>query len=391
MTDIKRILKNAFIDAFGSDVKTEEYEFSSFFEYKMNQLIKANKGINRLFNTTGKKIVCIAVAALIALTTVACSVKEVRETVIQKTEEFIVNVKEKLQGTYAAKLSDYLPEETVKIIQTSYISEVNRQYVISGKEQIEKFLTVLSETPWAGAEKYYDDDFTVNTYYSFDFYNSAEDCTLRILMCNDINSSRARIVLDCNGEMHRYYISNDIYNKLLAFTTETYYLHNSNLKLPAPDIAEKYKENALSGLEGDEKQNILNAVRDMHYRIEIFLLNNVSDFKYSDSIYWKYLESGEIFNDPITGEENRYTENRFITDELNTVILNIKDEKTKQIFEKALEIWNVSVSEHNISGLFKVHEYIHDCDYFAFNYPTKYVYDERADYQGLDDYFGTLS
>ena len=34
--------------------------------------------------------------------------------------------------------------------------------------------------------------------------------------------------------------------------------------------------------------------------------------------------------------------------------------------------------------------YLHDYDYFAFNYPTHYVYNENADFQGIDDYFGHL-
>ena len=44
--------------------------------------------------------------------------------------------------------------------------------------------------------------------------------------------------------------------------------------------------------------------------------------------------------------------------------------------------------EHNLDDLFTAHEYIHDYDYFSINYPTHYVYDTRADFQGIDDYFG---
>lgn len=114
-----------------------------------------------------------------------------------------------------------------------------------------------------------------------------------------------------------------------------------------------------------------------------------------EQIYYKYRNllftyARSIVNSNADAED--ILQNAFIKISDNTGnIGEIDSKKTKQIFEKALEIWNVSVSEHNISGLFKVHEYIHDCDYFAFNYPTKYVYDEQADYQGLDDYFGTLS
>lgn len=67
------------------------------------------------------------------------------------------------------------------------------------------------------------------------------------------------------------------------------------------------------------------------------------------------------------------------------------NEKISAEFRYILKLWEESAKEHNIEGLFLAHEYIHDYDYFLYNYPTHYVYHPDADYQGIDDYFGHLS
>ena len=82
--------------------------------------------------------------------------------------------------------------------------------------------------------------------------------------------------------------------------------------------------------------------------------------------------------------------NRIMNYELEYIISTVKEESVKVKLSEALKLWNKSVNSHDLEGLFKVHEYVHDYDYYAFNYPTHYVYSESADYQGLDDYFGHL-
>ena len=71
-------------------------------------------------------------------------------------------------------------------------------------------------------------------------------------------------------------------------------------------------------------------------------------------------------------------------------MLAINDSHLKETITTAIKLWESSIENHDLYGLFKAHEYIHDYDYFALNYPTKYVYSPYADYQGVDDYFGHL-
>lgn len=97
-----------------------------------------------------------------------------------------------------------------------------------------------------------------------------------------------------------------------------------------------------------------------------------------------------MFIDPITGYQRKFDINRIVKFELDYIISAVEDESTKQKLSNVLNQWEKSVNAHDLEGLFEVHEYLHDYDYYAFNYPTHYVYNEDADFQGLDDYFGHL-
>ena len=176
----------------------------------------------------------------------------------------------------------------------------------------------------------------------------------------------------------------------MAFTNEKYYLHNSRLKDYDKGFFENIKAKVISGMDENESKTVKKKIRDLHYEIEIFLQRQVSYLKEPDSIYWDYVISEEIFTDPITEERLKFDMNRIMNYELDYIINAIEDETAKQQLTNALNLWNKSVKAHDLEGLFKAHEYLHDYDYYAFNYPTHYVYDENADYQGLDDYFGHL-
>ena len=91
---------------------------------------------------------------------------------------------------------------------------------------------------------------------------------------------------------------------------------------------------------------------------------------------------------PITNEKKEFDVNKRVKSALSYIIYKINDKESGNNLKKALEIWERGVREHNLDDLFTAHEYIHDYDYFAINYPTHYVYDTRADFQGIDDYFG---
>ena len=148
MDNTRAILKNAFIDAQLVDYTVKQHTFSTEFETKMKRIIKYQKGILRLINTTGKRIACIILTALICLTTVACSIEEVREPIIEEIKKFYVNAKELLTGTAADEVAELFPNDVSKIIGTSYVSKSKNQYIIDDEETVTKFIKLLSETYW---------------------------------------------------------------------------------------------------------------------------------------------------------------------------------------------------------------------------------------------------
>ena len=389
MDNTRAILKNAFIDAQLVGYTVKQHTFSVEFETKMQNIIKYQKGVLRLINTTGKRIACVILTALICLTTVACSIEEVREPIIEEIKKFYVNAKELLTGTAADDVADLFPNDVSKIIGTSYVSKSKKQYVIDDEKTVTKFIELLSETYW-GEPKRFEDFDDINTYWTFDFYNSQDESLFQIKMCNDTRYVKSKIAIITNGEEKHFYISNSIYKEILAFTNEKYLLHNSKIKDYDNDFFESQKTIAILGVEENEAKTIKKKIRSLHYEIEFFLLSEVSYLKEKDGIYWDYVISEEIFTDPITGEQRKFDMDRIMKYELEYIISTVKDETVKQKLSEALKLWKESVNSHDLEGMFKVHEYIHDYDYYAFNYPTRYVYSESADYQGLDDYFGHL-
>lgn len=389
MNNTRVILKNAFIDAQMIDYTVKQHIFSNDFEKRMQQIIKYQKGVFRLINTTAKRIACVILVSLICLTSVACSIEEVREPIIEEIKKFYVNAKELLTGTAADDVANLFPNDVSKVIGTSHISKFENQYIIDDEETVTKFIKLLSKTHW-GEPEWFEDFDDINTYWTFDFYNSQDKNIFQIKMCNDIKYEKSKIAIISNGEERHFYISNKIYKEILAFTNEKYYLHDSKLKKHNTDFFESKKSIVLTGLDKAEAEKVKKKIRNLHYEIELFLITEVSHLKETDSIYWDYVISEEIFTDPITDEHRKFDMDRILNFELNYIISVLKDESTKQKLSYVLNQWEKSVNAHDLEGLFKVHEYIHDYDYYAFNYPTNHVYNDSADYQGLDDYFKHL-
>ncbi len=389
MDSTRKILKNAFIDAQLSYIVTNQHTFSEDFEIKMHRIIKYQKGALRLINTTGKKVACIVLTALLCLTTVACSIKEVREPIIEEIKKFYVNAKELLTGTAADEVADLFPNDVSKIIGTSYVSKSKNQYVIDDENTVTKFIELLSKTYWGEPEKFEDFD-DINTYWTFDFYNSQGKSLFQIKMCNDTRYVKSKIAIIADGEEKHFYISNTTYREILAFTNEKYYLHDSKIKEYDENFFEAQKARIFSDIDKTQTDIIKKKIRNLHYEIEFFLMSEVSHLKENDSIYWDYVINEEIFTDPINGEQRKFDMDRIINYELNYIISAVTDKLAKEKLSKALTLWNKALSEHDLKGLFEVHEYLHDFDYYAFNFPTDYVYSEYADFQGLDDYFGRL-
>lgn len=389
MSGTRDILKNAFTDSQLVGLSIEPHTFSVDFELKMKHLIKYQKGFLRLINTAGKRIACVILAVFICLSTVACGVKEIREPIVKELKMLCINAAELLKGTAADDVASLFPSEVSKIIGISHVSKSEKQYIIDSEEKITEFIKLISETPWGAAEQF--NGFNGNeTYWSFDFYGGDDEIILSIKMCDNTMYGRSKIVISKDGAERQYYISNDIYMEILAFTNDKYYLHNSRLNGISKEFFDSKREKIIGTLNESELKRLEEEIRSIHYETEAFLLTNVSFLKEKDSVYWEYVESGKAFSDPITNEESVFKINSTVLRGLKEILGIINEPYAEKQLTEAYEIWKRGVENHDLSGLFKAHEYIHDYDYYAINYPTRYVYDDRADYQGLDDYFGHL-
>lgn len=384
------LLKNAFIDAFYPETSAETQKFSPVFENRMKMLIQKQKGIYRLVNTVGKRVACLILVIVISITTVACSVKEIREPIIEGIKKFFVNANEQLQGTTADEVSEFFPKDVTKIIATDFISETNKEYIIDDEEKIKEFIKLVSETYFRQPEEY-EPTGDYSTYWTFDFYNTDMEIGTTMKMCANTQFSYSRIILERNGQVHNFYISEFMYRKFLSFTNRELYLHDSSVEYPSEDFCKGVRDKAISKLSEEDLKEIKNTVRHAHYSMEVFLLDNVSLFKNSDSIYWKYFIDGEYFTDPITNEKSIFSAYKGVIADLELLNRKCSNKNMSAKFKYVLNLWQESAKEHNIEGLFLAHEYIHDYDYFLYNYPTRYVYDPDADYQGVYDYFGHLS
>lgn len=386
----KTLLKKAFIEANCECYPVIHHNFSADFQSKMEKLIKSQHGLRRLVNTSGKRAAVIILAVIISLTGVACTVEEVREPIVKTIKEFFVDAKQLLTDTPADNVSELFPSDISKIKATSYMSKSQKEYLIEEQEKVTKFITLLSYTYW-GEPRQFDEFNTENTYWTFDFYDLKGENVLTIKMCNDSFDSASKVAIIKDGKEYHYLISNETYAKMLAFTSRRFYLHDSNLELPDDEYCKKKQMSALVGFDETEHQKIIKKkIRDAHYSVENLLISKVSFLKKEDSIYWDYLLSGEKYIDPIANYETQDNTYRFVSERLEYLIDTVKDKETKKALNEALELWCKSMKNHDLEGLFTAHEYIHDYDYFVFNYPTKFVYDNNADFQGLKDYFGRI-
>ena len=386
----KSLLKEAFVEANCECYPIKYHNFSAEFEDKIAKLIKSQKGFRRLVNTAGKRAAVIVLAVIISLTGVACTVKEVREPIVKTIKGFFVDAKKLLNNTPADNISELFPSDISKIKATSYMSKSQNEYLIEEQEKVTKFITLLSYTYW-GEPGRFDEFNTQNTYWAFDFYDLKGENVLTIKMCNDSFDSASKVAIIKDGKEYHYLISNETYTKLLAFTSRRFYLHDSNLELPDDEYCKKKQSNALVGFDDAEHQKIIKKkIRDAHYSVEALLISKVSLLKEKDSVYWDYLLSGEKYIDPIANYETQDTTYSFVSQILRFLIDTVNDNQTKQALNEALSLWDESMKNHDLEGLFTAHEYIHDYDYFVFNYPTKFVYDNNADFQGLKDYFGRI-
>ncbi len=169
---------------------------------------------------------------------------------------------------------------------------------------------------------------------------------------------------------------------------ETYWLHDSDLKLPEQDACKKAQQLTLEGLNDAQVKEVQDKVREEHMRIEHYLANHVKILKSSSSPFWAYLErTGTI---SIPGDSTVWNEwdKDTIIEDLKGISAVIKNEAVKFDFKRMEDTLQTAVGQHNLRKVFLYHEMIHDYDYWVINYPVFISAGPPADWGGIKTYFG---
>lgn len=381
------VIKNAFIDAQCDGLLHSDYSFSDKFEKNMKRYIKGQKGGLKFVNTAGKRAACIILALAVFMTTTVFSVDATREELVKAIEEIYIGVKERLKGTSADNIAEHFSDDITSIKATNLITETHKTYVIDDTQKINEFVNLLTQTNWGEPLDDWGND-TEYVQYRFEF-KSDEKTVTTLNICSNIDGwfGIAQIITDKKSTV--YNISERTFYDILAFTTQKYYLHKSDLQQPTKKQCTVWQNKALKGLDDETKARLSKNYRRLHSAVEDFLLTNVSKLKEPDSIYWKpllYPEEYVNFSEGRTGNDSEYLRILKIFDE---VIFDIKHKETLNAIKKMRANFVDAMQNHDLGAVFTVHEYIHDYDYYVINYPVKYDI-TPPDWGGIDEYFGRI-
>lgn len=381
------IIKKAFIDAECDGLLLAEHKFSVSFEKSMDKLLKYQKGFFKLVNTVGKRAACIIIALIIFVTTTFFSVDAIRKPITEAIEKFYVAVRQKLTNTQADNIAVHFTDDITEIVATNLITVTNKVYVIDNPQKIKEFVELLTQTNWGEPLDGWGDD-TEYVQYRYEF-KSGEKTVTTLNICSNIDGwfGIAEIVSDGNSTV--YNISERTFYDILAFTTQKYYLHQSDLKLPDKTKCTAWQNEALKGLDDESKERLSKNYRRLHSAVEDFLLGNVASLKEPDSIYWEPLlnpKETTVLDDGTQIKNSAYYRILKIFDE---VIPDINHKNTKNAVKMMREDFIEAVNNHDLGAVFAVHEYIHDYDYYVINYPVQYSM-TPPDWGGIDEYFGRI-
>lgn len=389
MNNARTVLKSAFIDAQIIECNKQVHAFSKKFEDKMQILIQHQRGLFKLINTTKRKIACIILSILVIATSTVFSVEALREPVVEAIQEFFVNVKEQLTGTRANNIADYFIDDITQIKATNYFTTVPKEHVISEKQKIDEFIKLLAKTDWGNPRNEHVENVQY-VFWKFEFKKNDEVVTT-LNLCES-PAGVGCIKITNNNSSKVFVISEQIYRDIIAFTNTKYYLHKSDIAIPHEDICLSVQNNAFYDLSTEEKEFVCNELRVAHMQIENMLLDSVSTLKDPDSQYWHPAITGEPFEDPFSGE--KYTNGDWcfnsVIEYLDNISNAIRNKEIKSQFEAMSESLKKACDNHDIGGIFAIHEFIHDYDYFAINYPAYFELLAPPDWNGINIYFGHL-
>ena len=185
-------------------------------------------------------------------------------------------------------------------------------------------------------------------------------------------------------------ISNITDLETVDYTNKKYYLHKSNLEKPSNEICKIEQDKALEGLSAEERESVQEILRETHVYMEYLLIEAVRMIKEPDSPYWNKFTINAPYIDPYTG--NTVISNGFYNnvDDLKKIEDIIKNNDTKENIKRIYNQLQNAMDNHDLEQCFKVHEKIHDYDYWIINYPVHFATFPPADWGGIDTYFGNI-
>lgn len=331
-------------------------------------------------------IVLSVLIVSIILVLCSCSAINQQETKnldVNSKEVDFIDFKDDLRDMGATQISDFFSNNITSVVATDYcIISKPKTYNFDDIEKISEFVTILSKTHWSEPSDNWDgsEEFTGMRFE----LKSHEETTTTINMLAWVIDCYGVVEIVSNGKSKIFEISESAYLNMRAFTTKKYYLHKSSIEAPSKALCLEVKERALDNLDKEKTDYISTKMRNVHYTIELLLIENVSFLKEPDSSCWELAITGNGQN-----VDNGAFSFNGVMENIQEISITIEDEETKMVLKKLYEELKKACDNRDVEKIFKVHEVIHDYDYYAINYPAHYDL-QPADWGGIGVYFGHL-
>ena len=283
-------------------------------------------------------------------------------------------------------IAEYFADDICEILITEFVTIKPTEYILKDKTKIEEALQILSNA-YYGEEV---SEFAIKDFVSDMKFEFKDDKEIKTLLEMDFWIESGVIKLT-KGENTKYFLFPEkSYVDMRSLPTQRFYLHNSALEVPSEAFCINIKNEVLSGLTADEKIMVGKKVRSLHEQMENILLNNIPYLKEKDSTYWNFVITGLSEEKvTVTGENLNELGLNGCLNKIDVISRSFTNKRAVDDFGKLYNSLKKACEDKDLEAILKVHEVIHDYDYFAVNYPVRYNY-EAADWGGLNDYFGNL-
>lgn len=305
-------------------------------------------------------------------------------------EQSIENNNNVLNISKSNEISLSFPEDITEIKLVNYLSDSSNPttYTINDIEKMKDFIQLFTSSTWIEDNTSYN-NFT--TFWKITIKGSTIT-TFNMFGVGGVNGNYGIVQVNYDNYSKLYQIPKTTYLDILSFTTEKYYLHESDLEIPNQDKCYEAQNKVFSELDENTKNEIKKEIQQIHGSLEYTLLDAVRILKDSNSPYWiRFIEPG-IYEEPLD-PSTKVESNGILTiylNKTNDLLNKIKNSNVRNDLNIAYTYLKEAIDEHNIEKLFEAHKIIHDYDYWVINTPVHLDY-EPADWSGVDTYFGKAS